>query len=91
MATRWPPSLVSESVNIASFKVAHKLVTGSGSIKRLRDEVERLKFQKPLIVTDSILQKAGAVGQVADELGSIDFGIYAGVQPEPEIQWPLGA
>ena len=53
--------------------------------------MERLKFQKPLIVTDSILQKAGAVGQVADELGSIEFGIYAGVQPEPEIQWPLGA
>jgi len=73
-------------VNIASFKVAHKLVTGSGSIKRLRDEVERLKLQKPLIVTDSMLQKAGAVGQVADELGSIEFGIYAGVQPEPEIQ-----
>lgn len=53
--------------------------------------MERLKLQKPLIVTDSILQKAGAVGQVADELGSIEFGIYAGIQPEPEIQWPLGA
>lgn len=72
-------------MQVSEFKVARKLVTGPGSVARLREEVIRLKMKRPLIVTDAILQKVGTVGTVEDQLEGIDFGVFNGVLPEPEI------
>ncbi|MCB1120187.1 MAG: iron-containing alcohol dehydrogenase [Verrucomicrobiae bacterium] len=72
-------------MNISNFKVAHKLVTGSGSVTKLREEALRLGIRNPLIVTDKILQSVGTVRIVEEQLAGMEFGVYNGVKPEPEI------
>lgn len=70
----------------AEFKIANKLITGAGAIERLRIEVERLGMKNPLIVTDAILQQAGVVARVEEKLEGMPYGIFNGVQPEPEVK-----
>ncbi|OLO38022.1 alcohol dehydrogenase [Alkalihalophilus pseudofirmus] len=72
-------------MNIATFKIANKLITGEGATKQLYGEAKRLNMKNPLIVTDEILQKIGVVDQVQSILKDISVGIYTGVKPEPEI------
>lgn len=81
----WIFNLELKTVKIANFKVARKLITGSGSVTRLKNEVIRLGMTKPLIVTDSILKSVGIVQLVEDQLSGIPFSVYDGVLPEPEV------
>lgn len=73
-------------MNIAEFKIANKLITGSDALKRLGEEVNNLNIKRPLIITDEILQKVGVVASVEHELKDYDFGVYNRVKPEPEIE-----
>jgi alcohol dehydrogenase class IV len=68
------------------FKIANKLITGLGAIDQLRHEVERLGMANPLIITDTVLQQVGVVSKVEERLEGIAYGIYTGVQPEPEVK-----
>ncbi|OUV67245.1 MAG: alcohol dehydrogenase [Gammaproteobacteria bacterium TMED133] len=72
-------------MKVANFKVARKLITGSGSVAHLKDEVLRLGMTRPLIVTDTILQSVGVVQLVEDQLANVPFSVYNGVLPEPEV------
>ncbi len=72
-------------MKVANFKVARKLITGSGSVAHLKEEVVRLGMTRPLIVTDTILQSVGVVQLVEDQLSNVPFSVYNGVLPEPEV------
>jgi alcohol dehydrogenase class IV len=72
-------------MNIATFKIANKLITGEGSIEKLYEETHRLGMKNPLIVTDEILEKIGVVEKVQSKLKGVTSGVYTGVKPEPEI------
>ncbi|OIJ09333.1 alcohol dehydrogenase [Anaerobacillus arseniciselenatis] len=73
-------------MNVAEFKIANKLITGSDALNSLEGEVRNLGIKKPLIVTDEILQKVGVVETVETELKDYEVGIYNRVKPEPEIE-----
>jgi alcohol dehydrogenase len=73
------------NMNISTFSMANKLVTGSDALKQLPEEVLRLGMKKPLIVTDKVLVQAGVVKQVQDLL-PMEPGIFPDVNPEPEIE-----
>ena len=72
-------------MSIAAFKIANKLLTGQGAVEQLASELPRLKISNPLIVTDTILIKSGTVEHVLGQLGEMAYGIFDGVEPEPEI------
>ncbi|WP_019243035.1 MULTISPECIES: iron-containing alcohol dehydrogenase [Bacillus] len=72
-------------MNISLFAMANKLVTGTDALQQLPKEVVQLEMKNPLIVTDKILIKAGAVKQVEDLLEG-EYGIFSDVNPEPEIE-----
>ncbi|MBM7662307.1 alcohol dehydrogenase class IV [Bacillus mesophilus] len=72
-------------MNISTFKIANKLITGEGSIELLSKETHRLGMKNPLIVTDEILQRIGVVEKVQSKLIGLTSGVYTGVKPEPEI------
>ncbi|MGE7991403.1 iron-containing alcohol dehydrogenase [Pseudomonas sp. NPDC089554] len=68
-----------------AFKVANKLITGEAAIEQLSAELSRLNINNPLIVTDAILVKSGAVDKALAHLGQRKYGVFDQVQPEPEI------
>lgn len=72
-------------MNISTFSMANKLITGTDSLNQLPEEVLRLGIKKPLIVTDKILIQAGVVKQVQDLL-PMEAGVFSDVNPEPEIE-----
>lgn len=72
-------------MSIAAFKIANKLLTGQGAVEQLANELPRLNIENPLIVTDAILIKSGTVDHVLKQLGERAYGIFDGVEPEPEI------
>lgn len=72
-------------MNVSTFKIANKLITGNGSTSLLPQELRRLGVNNPLIVTDEILQKVGVLDQITTLLEGFSFGVYTGVKPEPEI------
>lgn len=69
----------------SAFKIANKLLTGQGAVEQLAHELPRLNITNPLIVTDAILIKSGTVNHVLQQLGERAYGIFDGVEPEPEI------
>ncbi|OLU13296.1 MULTISPECIES: iron-containing alcohol dehydrogenase [unclassified Pseudomonas] len=69
----------------SAFKIANKLLTGQGAVEQLASELPRLNVTNPLIVTDAILIKSGTVDHVLEQLGERAYGIFDGVEPEPEI------
>ncbi len=72
-------------MSISSFKIAHKLLTGSTAIEQLGAELTRLDVDNPLIVTDAILLESGTVGLALAHLGGRDYEIFDRVRPDPEI------
>ncbi|HBX56947.1 MAG TPA: alcohol dehydrogenase, partial [Pseudomonas sp.] len=72
-------------MSISAFKIANKLITGREAVEQLAVELPRLNITNPLIVTDSILLKSGTVDHVIKQLGERAYGIFEGVEPEPEI------
>ena len=72
-------------MNIASFKIANKLITGPGAIAQLCAELTRLEVNNPLIVTDTVLVNSGTVDLALAQLGDRRYGIFDQVKPEPEV------
>jgi alcohol dehydrogenase len=72
-------------VNVSSFSMANKLITGADALQKLPEEMIRLGVRNPLIVTDQILIKAGVVKLVEDLL-PMKAGVFSDVKPEPEIE-----
>lgn len=72
-------------MNIASFKIANKLITGPGAIEQLCAELTRLEVNNPLIVTDTVLVNSGTVDLALAQLGDRRYGIFDQVKPEPEV------
>ncbi|MGZ0786407.1 iron-containing alcohol dehydrogenase [Pseudomonas saponiphila] len=72
-------------MSISSFKIAHKLLTGSTAIEQLAAELTRLDVDNPLIVTDAALLKSGTVALALAHLGERDYEIFDRVLPDPEI------
>ncbi|MGR6116923.1 iron-containing alcohol dehydrogenase [Aeribacillus composti] len=72
-------------MNISTFSMANKLITGTDSLNQLPEEVQRLGIKNPLIVTDKILIQAGVVKQVQNLL-PMEPGVFSDVNPEPEIE-----
>ncbi|MCM3585934.1 iron-containing alcohol dehydrogenase [Mesobacillus maritimus] len=70
---------------ISNFKVANKLITGKGATGKINEELKRLGVHNPLIVTDEILVNLKVVNQITEFLQDLSYGIFSGVQPEPEI------
>lgn len=72
-------------MSISSFKIAHKLLTGSTAIEQLAAELTRLDVDHPLIVTDAALLKSGTVELALAHLGGRTYEVFDRVQPDPEI------
>lgn len=72
-------------MNISTFKIANKLITGKGATEKLLEEAQRLQMKNPLIVTDEILNELGVIDQIEALLKGYTYGIYTGVKPEPEF------
>ncbi|MFP3539168.1 iron-containing alcohol dehydrogenase [Pseudomonas sp. SIMBA_021] len=72
-------------MSISSFKIAHKLLTGSTAIEQLAAELTRLDVDNPLIVTDTALLRSGTVELALAHLGERSFEVFDRVQPDPEI------
>ncbi|MGF6693922.1 alcohol dehydrogenase class IV [Metapseudomonas resinovorans] len=70
---------------MVAFKIANKLITGRSALSKLADELVLLNIDDPLIVTDPILVKSGTLNQVLAQLGERSYGVFDGVEPEPEI------
>lgn len=76
------------SLSYYSFFLPVKIVFGCGSFKEVGKEVKKLGINKPLIVTDRNMVKAGFVEDLANYLKSfaIKFGMFEGVEPEPKVE-----
>ncbi|MCA0986998.1 iron-containing alcohol dehydrogenase [Guptibacillus algicola] len=72
-------------MSISTFKIANKLITGKGATEKLTEEIKRLQVKNPLIVTDEILEKIGIVDQITPLLKEIQYDVYTGVKPDPEL------
>ncbi|MDR3537594.1 MAG: iron-containing alcohol dehydrogenase, partial [Acetobacteraceae bacterium] len=61
---------------------------GPGARAQVVEEVKRRGFRKALIVTDTVLMKAGVVGKVTQLLDAADlaYDIYDAVMPNPTIK-----
>jgi len=60
-----------------------RIIFGIDSIKRLREEVMRLKGKKVVVVTDRALKKVGE--EICEILSEFNCEMWSEVEPEPEI------
>ncbi|MFS0785083.1 iron-containing alcohol dehydrogenase [Shouchella sp. 1P09AA] len=65
------------------FKSAYKIWTGAGATAQLKQEVERLQMNNPLIVSDGIIKKVGLLDEVCATLEGFSYGTFLDVEPEP--------
>lgn len=67
------------------FVLPTRIIYGAGCIQQLPDEIRKMKHERPLIVTDKGLIKAGIVKRITDILDKAEIGyeIYDGIQPNP--------
>lgn len=72
-------------MHISSFKTAHRLITGHQASQELESQVRRLGMQRPLIVTDRGVLQSGTLDHITHQLDELDYAIYDGVTPEPEV------
>ena len=74
-----------ESPRISVLSWPTRIVVGAGALKRLPDEVRRLGLQRPLVVTDAGVTKAGLLDRVLAVLGEagIVHVLFDRVKPDP--------
>lgn len=75
---------------IKSFVSPIKIITGTGSLSRLPEEIAALGVTKAMIFADPGVLKAGildSLTRILDE-GKLDYTIYSDIQTEPPI--PVG-
>jgi alcohol dehydrogenase len=70
-----------------AFDSVKRIVFGDGSLDKLPEEIQRLKFRKVLVVTDPGIKAAGLLDRVLEKLGQsgAEFQVFSDVQPDPEI------
>lgn len=66
-----------------SFHSSGTLQFGRGSLDRLPVILESLKAHRALIITDSVLRKAGLVDRVVSYLPKIETQLFDAITPEP--------
>ena len=73
---------------ITLFRTTPRIVMGPGALKQLADEVNLLKANKVLIVTDKGLIAAGVIEQAKDVLrqANIQRAIFDGVEADPRYE-----
>lgn len=71
----------------AQFFVPRRILSGPGSVEAVGSEAKRLGGKRILIVTDSGIERAGLVEQVARflESESLDYVVYKDIQPNPTV------
>jgi alcohol dehydrogenase class IV len=71
-----------------TFHIAQSIVFGRDAVLQLGDIATRLRAKKALIVTDTILEKAGLLERVRQPLASagIDVSAFTGGEPEPSMK-----
>jgi 4-hydroxybutyrate dehydrogenase len=72
--------------NISVFDFPTRIVFGAGALKRLDDEIARLKVKKPLLVADTGVVRAGLVEHVKATAQSVPFRVFGEVSPNPTEQ-----
>jgi 4-hydroxybutyrate dehydrogenase len=74
-----------ESPRISVLSWPTRIVVGAGALKHLPDEVRRLGLQRPLVVTDAGVAKAGLLDLVLAVLGEagIVHVLFDRVKPDP--------
>lgn len=67
------------------FVLPTRIIYGAGCVQQLPDEIRKMKHERPLLVTDKGLIKAGIVKRITDILdkAEIEYEIYDGIQPNP--------
>ncbi|WP_216829584.1 iron-containing alcohol dehydrogenase [Alkalihalobacterium elongatum] len=75
-------------MNVSIFQTAGQLITGSGSVAKVGEEVAKLGGKKVLIITDKIIRETGLVNKVIEPLQeqSILVDIIDDVIPEPPFE-----
>jgi alcohol dehydrogenase class IV len=71
-----------------SFSSAGELIIGRHAVRRLGDIAKQLQAKQILLVTDSILEKAGLVDQVRESLrqSGVEMETFKGGEPEPSLR-----
>ena len=72
-----------------TFMVPPVLITGSGSLKSVGDEVKKTGGKKGLLVTDKVMSESGLFDGVQKELtdSGIEYVIYNGITTEPTVDF----
>ena len=68
-----------------TFRLPQVLITGSGASEQVGEEIQKLKGQKGLIVTDQVLVKLGALDGVKQALqrSGVPFAVFDDISTEP--------
>ncbi len=71
-----------------TFHTAGSLVFGRGAVAQLGDIAGRLKAKRVLVVTDTILSKAGITEQAVAPLraAGVEVAVFDGCKPEPPVE-----
>lgn len=71
-----------------SFHIAQSVVFGRDAVQQLGDIATRMRAKKALIVTDTILEKAGLLERVRQPLASAGLAVsaFTGGEPEPSMR-----
>lgn len=71
-----------------SFHIAHSVIFGQNAVAQLGDIATRLRAKKALIVTDTILEKAGLLERVRQPLtaAGLTVSAFTGGEPEPSMR-----
>jgi alcohol dehydrogenase class IV len=79
-------------MSIASFKSAHRLITGQQASSRLSEEILRLGMRCPMVVTDPGVLGSGTLKPITDQLDVLKangqlthYRIFSEVSAEPEV------
>jgi 4-hydroxybutyrate dehydrogenase len=71
------------SNGIATFAFPTRIIFGPGSIQELGNEISRYGMQKPLLVTDRGVAKAGLVDRITQAAPEVRFTLFDSVDPNP--------
>jgi choline dehydrogenase len=80
-------------INLRSFEVPTVVKHAPGAISCLADEIKALGCKRPMLVTDQGLVRAGVADEATRALkaGNVDYVLFDGVVPNPDIQLVDGA
>lgn len=74
-----------EDNRISEMSYPTRVVFGTGALRRLPGQVERLQMRKPLVVTDKGIVKSGLLARLLDVLkgAGVAHGVFDAVNPDP--------